>query len=221
MKILLCNGEYPPFAGGGGVYTALLARGLAKHSTDTQVIVYAGSPDPAYDKRLDRLGPNQVIYYSKKLWELDYGGSSFLDVVQDFEEVIKLFKPDLIHVHHTMECLLVGMVADKHKIPFIITIQKSPVPDIEDLKKPSWTAVRFAYLHLPYAGVVATSKAYEEQAIITGSIKYFTLRHSGHVLLENSASPPSDGLGWIGGRRAHCRSTPSDPGAWFAPRRWS
>jgi glycosyltransferase involved in cell wall biosynthesis len=169
MKILLCNGEYPPFAGGGGVYTSLLARGLAKHATDAQIIVYAGTPDLAYDKKLERLGPNQIIYYSKKLWDLDFGGSTFLDVVQDFEEVIKLFQPDLIHVHHTMESLLVAMVADKHNIPFILTIQKSPVPDIEDLKKPSWTAVRFAYLHLPYAGVVATSKAYESQAIELGA----------------------------------------------------
>jgi glycosyltransferase involved in cell wall biosynthesis len=63
-----------------------------------------------------------------------------------------------------MECLIAGMVAVKHNIPFVMTIQKSPVPDEGQLKQSNWTAVQFCYRHIPCVGVIATSEVYARQA---------------------------------------------------------
>ena len=42
MNILLCNYEYPPLGGGGGVVMAALARELAKRHTVTVLTSRAG-----------------------------------------------------------------------------------------------------------------------------------------------------------------------------------
>src|SRR5688572_7177325 len=45
MKILLCNFEYPPLGGGGGVFTAWLAQELAKrHEVTVLTSQAAGTP---------------------------------------------------------------------------------------------------------------------------------------------------------------------------------
>jgi hypothetical protein len=42
-RILLVNGEFPPIAGGGGIYTSNLAQELAKQNPNIQVLVLAGT----------------------------------------------------------------------------------------------------------------------------------------------------------------------------------
>ena len=190
VKILLCNAEYPPFAGGGGIYTHLLAEGIVRVLPNSQVIVYAGTPEESFDGKLRKVGKGLMVFYSRKLWGLDYGKESFLEVVKEFEEITTLFEPDIIHSHHTMECLIGGIVAAKRRIPFVVTIQKAPVPDVIQLKhNPAWTAVYFCYTHMPYQGVIATSNIYKNQALELGAKEPIKRIYYGINLSQFKADP--------------------------------
>ncbi len=62
-KILLVNGEFPPMAGGGGIYTFNLAYGLASTYPNLDIVVLAGTSDIADPKIAEKM----FTYFYKKL----------------------------------------------------------------------------------------------------------------------------------------------------------
>src|SRR5665213_2482591 len=113
-RLLLCNGEYPPFAGGGGVYTETLAKGVASCCPETDVFVYAGTVDSNADGAIQRPEANLTVGFSRTLWGLDYGSGELQRAVFELDAIVGEFRPDLIHSHHIHEAIVCGIICRRH-----------------------------------------------------------------------------------------------------------
>jgi glycosyltransferase involved in cell wall biosynthesis len=130
MRILVLNHEFPPVGGGGGRAAQNLCRGLAQRGHEVTVLTAHLKGLPFEEKRdgyqIIRISslrtqpyrasfPVMTAYVLAGLW----AGYRF----------IRLFKPDVIHVHFAVPAgALAWMLSRLSGIPYVLTVHLGDVP---------------------------------------------------------------------------------------------
>ena len=169
-RILLINGEFPPISGGGGIYTANLAYGLAKQNPNLQITVLAGNKDTSSIPCQEKLLSNLKVIRVPELYLIDQGMVHIWQVTEALNDIVATFRPDVVHTHHTYESLAAFLCKQTFNFKLIITVQKSPVRFFdEQINDPQWSLIRFLYKQTTYDGVVVNSQAYFQMAKLLGA----------------------------------------------------
>lgn len=168
-KILIVNGEFPPMAGGGGIYTYNLAFGLASAYPNLDIVVLTGTSDTTEAKIEEKILSNLTILRYRDLYLIDEGQTHIWNIVQILNDVISSYMPDIVHTHHIYESFSGILCKQILKFPLVVSIQKSPVAEFVDWKNdPQWSLVRFIFDKGNYDHVISNSSAYENMAKFFG-----------------------------------------------------
>lgn len=138
MKILLCNFEYPPLGGGGGVFTAWLAQELAKrHEVTVLTSQAAGTPK---DSVQDNVRVVRVPVLFRKQKAVANMASMLAYVPMGILEGFGLTKQDRFDVVNTHFVLPTGptghMISQRSNIPNVLTLLGGDVYDPSKFTSP-------------------------------------------------------------------------------------
>ncbi len=132
MKILLVSSQYPPMAGGGGVYTYYLASALASVSTaggnkkcDVCVLTSCGANAP----HTVRQKPNLRIHYTR----FERSGRVPYEAAINYGlRLCQQLKPTVIHGQHFDGFHVASQLSAVCLCPLIATFHNSPFGEIVD-----------------------------------------------------------------------------------------
>jgi glycosyltransferase involved in cell wall biosynthesis len=163
LRILVVSHEYPPVGGGGARIIEDLCRGLAGQGHELVVLTtHIGDlslEEEANGVKVIRLRCGRKVPYRARFSEMvRYVFASFIKGWQ----IIKLWRPDLMHVHFAVPAGVSTMVLSKVKdVPYVLTAHLGDVPGGAPEKTDRW--FRWIYPFTPpiwksAARVVAVSE---------------------------------------------------------------
>lgn len=145
MRILVLIHEFPPIGGGGGRVAQDLCQGFAKNGHEVKVLT--ADLDGVVDSPLElgfsvvRLSSGRREAFLADLWAM--GGFIFAGFWAA-RKIIKLWPPDLIHVHFAVPAGPIAWLLYKLKnIPYILTTHLGDVPGGAPEKTARW----FRWIH--------------------------------------------------------------------------
>ena len=170
MRILVVSHEYPPVGGGGARIIEDLCRGLAEQGHDLVVLTtHLGDlslEEEANGVKVIRLRCGRKVPYRAQFSEMvRYVFASFFKGLQ----IIKLWRPDLMHVHFAVPAGASTMALSKIKdVPYVLTAHLGDVPGGAPEKTDRW--FRWVYPFTPpiwksAARVVAVSEYTRQLAL--------------------------------------------------------
>jgi glycosyltransferase involved in cell wall biosynthesis len=138
VRILLCNYEYPPLGGGGGIFTACLARELAK-SHDVTVLTSQGLGTPS-DSVVDgvRVVRAPVFLRQHRATASLVSMASFMvDGAREGKKLLRQQSFDIINTHFALPSGPVGdALARFGGIPNVLTVHGGDIYDPSKFTSP-------------------------------------------------------------------------------------
>lgn len=155
--------EFPPILGGGGRYVENLIKGLSEQ--DVQILLLtSGEEDEEYS-----INKNLKIKRYKLFRNIYFGQGNFIEGVNQIIKEMKVYKPDIIHSHHSTESLMVQAANINFSIPHIITHHKTPeYRESMYLLNGKWSVFKFTNRADSNSLFVAPSKAFVKSLIDSG-----------------------------------------------------
>jgi glycosyltransferase involved in cell wall biosynthesis len=149
MRILVLNHEFPPTGGGGGRAAEDVCRGLAKRGHDVTVLTshLKGLP---YEEKKDgyqiiRIASLRTQPYRASFSEMAAYVLAGLWVGYRF---IRLFQPDVIHVHFAVPAGALAWVLSRLRgIPYVLTVHLGDVPGGVEEKTREWFQWVYPFTH--------------------------------------------------------------------------
>jgi glycosyltransferase involved in cell wall biosynthesis len=130
MRILMTCYELPPVGGGGGQFAARLARELALHENDVDLVTmgFAGLPSR---ERYGRLSIQRVISFRRDLrtCRVPEAASYLVGAMPVISILCRRYKYNIMHSHFILPDGLLGLwIQLTAGLPFIITAHGTDVP---------------------------------------------------------------------------------------------
>lgn len=138
MNILICNYEYPPIGGGGGIITSLIAEELAKDHEVTVLTSRWHSVPTEYTDNGVRIVRVPVLFRNKKYTASLISLLTFIPfAIHKGKKLINQYSFDLINTHFVLPT---GPVGDKlsrlYSIPNVLTLHGGDIYDPTKLFSP-------------------------------------------------------------------------------------
>jgi len=170
MKILVISHEYPPIGGGGGRIIQDLCEGMASPTNQFYILSSHHGDLPRLESQefltIERLHVRRDTAYRASL------KSMFLFVMKSFfrsQQIMRIFKPDLIHAHFAVPGGASAALAAKcSSKPLVLTIHGGDVPGGAPEKTDRW--FRFikpftGYIWRSASRIIAVSDASRQLAL--------------------------------------------------------
>lgn len=140
MKILILIHEFPPVGGGGGRVARDIAAGLVKLGHQVRVISTHMNGLPNQENVdgiiVDRLPTIRKTAYRAEFLEMAHFN---LSAIRKGLEIIKTWKPDVIHAHFAVPAGAVALILSKLSgIPYALTAHLGDVPGAVPEKTDKW-----------------------------------------------------------------------------------
>lgn len=133
MKILIINYEFPPVGGGGGYASYHLAKELVQYGHMVTVLTSKYKEEPDHQS-VDGVDLVRVQSWRKGIHDSGFrGASSFLIFAAPaLRQLLANTKFDIVHIFFALPTgLLSLMLRGKYRVPFILSLRGSDVPDYD------------------------------------------------------------------------------------------
>ena len=138
MRILLCNYEYPPLGGGGGVFTACLARQLAKrHDVTVLTSQGLGTPADSVEDGVRIVRAPVFLRQQRATASLVSMASYMVDGTREGKKLLRQQSFDIINTHFALPSGPVGhALARFGGIPNVLTVHGGDIYDPSKFTSP-------------------------------------------------------------------------------------
>jgi glycosyltransferase involved in cell wall biosynthesis len=138
VRILLCNYEYPPLGGGGGVFTACLARQLAKrHDVTVLTSQGLGTPADSVEDGVRIVRAPVFLRQQRATASLVSMASYMVDGTREGKKLLRQQSFDIINTHFALPSGPVGhALARFGGIPNVLTVHGGDIYDPSKFTSP-------------------------------------------------------------------------------------
>jgi glycosyltransferase involved in cell wall biosynthesis len=147
MKILVLNHEYPPIGGGGGQACLHIVEELAKRGDEITVIT-AHFRDHPREERSGNMRIIRVPSLRRQPFRIGFTGMGvyIISAILAGLKVIRLWKPELIHVHFAVPAGVSALILHYlTRTPYLLTSHLGDVPGGVPEKTSGWFRLVFPF----------------------------------------------------------------------------
>lgn len=127
MRVLLISPEYPPALGGGASYAHQLAKVLCGPDTEVAVITGGKIDSESTARKI------KAFRFKSYRQSLDTYSLS-AKMIDDTLDVIKRWRPDVVHAHHSASILTCLAISNHFPLPLVFTQHRTPEYPVSEVR---------------------------------------------------------------------------------------